>query len=245
MGLLNVLLVVIGVLVPQFFFGEVDSISGKYLMGKLDYGHDSRFIMIDSKYASQKGFFMRKEAYQAFIKMEEAALKDGVVLKIISAVRGFDEQKTIWNAKWSGERLVEGKNLSKTVPDPYQRALMILKFSSMPGCSRHHWGTDIDLNSLENSYFLTGKGKNIYNWLKTNASQYGFSNPYCEKGDLRQTGYEEEKWHWSFIPLSVKLLSVFKEKVKYQDFIHFKGCEEAEKVGIIENYVFGLNPDCK
>ncbi|MFM9004881.1 MAG: D-alanyl-D-alanine carboxypeptidase family protein [Flavobacteriales bacterium] len=40
-----------------------------------------------------------------------------------------------------------------------------MKFSSMPGTSRHHWGTDIDLNSVEPSYFLSGKGLLIYQWL--------------------------------------------------------------------------------
>ena len=43
----------------------------------------------------------------------------------------------------------------------------IMKYSSMPSTSRHHWGTDIDLNSLENSYFEKGEGKKYsIGWLQ-------------------------------------------------------------------------------
>ncbi|NJK84501.1 MAG: M15 family metallopeptidase [Saprospiraceae bacterium] len=51
------------------------------------------------------------------------------------------------------------KTAAATTPNPQERALKILKYSSMPGTSRHHWGTDIDLNSFSNSYFEQGEGK--------------------------------------------------------------------------------------
>ena len=84
------------------------------------------------------------------------AKRDSIDLKIISGTRNFYEQKAIWNRKW---------NLYNNL-NPIHRAKKILEYSSMPSTSRHHWGTDIDLNSLNNSYFNTGKGLKTYQWLK-------------------------------------------------------------------------------
>ncbi len=118
-----------------------------YLMGKFVPSKHPDFTVIKTKYASRNGMYMRKDAYSAFQKMHEAAIKDGVNLKIISATRPFDRQRSIWEAKWTGSRKVGGLDLSKTIADPSTRALKILEYSSMPGTSRHHWGTDIDLNN--------------------------------------------------------------------------------------------------
>jgi LAS superfamily LD-carboxypeptidase LdcB len=140
---------------------------------------------------------------------------------------------------------VEGKNLSASVADPAERARIILKYSSMPGTSRHHWGTDVDLNSIDPKYFETANGKKIYEWLSAHASEYGFCQPYNAKGNKRPAGYEEEKWHWSYMPLAKQCLNAYKAKVTYADFKGFLGYETAEKLKVIENYVMGINPDCK
>ncbi len=36
--------------------------------------------------------------------------------------------------------------------------------------------------------------------LTANAAKFGFCQPYNVKTDRK--GYNEEKWHWSFMPLS-------------------------------------------
>ena len=43
---------------------------------------------------------LEKNTYKAFKKMESAAEKDGINLKIVSAYRGYDRQKLIWNKKY-------------------------------------------------------------------------------------------------------------------------------------------------
>jgi len=48
----------------------------------------------------------------------------------------------------------------------------------MPGTSRHHWGTDVDLFSLDNKFFESGDGKIWYSWMVQNAAKYGFCQPY-------------------------------------------------------------------
>ncbi len=203
------------------------------LLGKFEPSKHADFVMIEKKYTSKASIYMRKEAYNAWKNMHAAAAKDGINLTIISATRNFDYQKGIWERKWNDAKY-KGK-------DDLQTALNILKYSSMPGTSRHHWGTDVDFNSLTPSYFTTGEGKKIYDWLVKNAGHYGFAQTYTSKKDGR-TGYEEEHWHWSYMPLSSQLLKQYNEKITYTDLTGFAGSQSAEAAKAIELYVNGIAP---
>ncbi|MEO1434114.1 MAG: M15 family metallopeptidase [Bacteroidota bacterium] len=216
-----------------------------YLMGKFDPSTHEAFTSIDEAFASKKGMFLRKDAYEAFKKMALDARQAGINLVIISATRPFNHQKRIWEAKWSGSRKVDGQDLSKTIADPAARAVKILTYSSMPGTSRHHWGTDFDVNSLEPSYFESGTGKKIYEWLAQNAADYGFCQPYSEKGADRQYGYEEEKWHWSYLPIAKNLTDQYILRINDEDLAGFRGSETAVEIDMIEKWVYGINPSCK
>ena len=152
-----------------------------YLMGKFDPATDSNFVKIPVQYANTATRYLRKEALEAFIRMHDAARADGIKLTIVSATRNFAAQKSIWEAKWEGRRLVEGANISNTIPDPAERALKILEYSSMPGTSRHHWGTDIDINSLNSNYFKKSPGKEVHTWLSAHAAAFGYCQTYSPK----------------------------------------------------------------
>lgn len=221
------------------------TISVEYLTGKFNPNKDKAFTEVDPEYTSRTGIFLQEEVYKEFIKMFYAAKNDGVNLKIISGTRNFNYQKTIWEQKWNGSRLVDGKNLANTVKDPVERATLILKYSSMPGTSRHHWGTDVDLNSMENKYFETTEGKKLYNWLCLNAHKYGFCQPFNALGDNRKTGYQEERWHWSYMPLSKIFLKKYEKKITYADITGFSGSQTATDIGVIKNYVMSVSGDCK
>lgn len=214
-----------------------------FLMGKFNPAKDTSFTLVDPEYASGGDFYLLKTTYKAFMQMFYAAQHDGVKLQIISATRNFTYQKNIWEQKWSGGRIVDGKNLAKAEPDPQKRAEIILKYSSMPGTSRHHWGTDVDLNNMNDSYFTGPTGKKVYDWLCANAARYGFCQPFNAK-KMRQNGYEEEKWHWSYLPLSKYFLEQYQRKVHYADIKGFAGSETAEKLDVIKNYVMSINKDC-
>jgi len=217
-----------------------------YIMGKFDPAEHEDFVVIADEYANRSGQYLHKETYAAFQEMYEAAKADGVNLQIISATRPFVVQKSIWEAKWTGQRLVQGgENLAETTPNPKERALKILRYSSMPGTSRHHWGTDIDLNNLNNSYFESGEGKAIYDWLSANAADYGFCQPYSPKGPDRPNGYNEEKWHWSYLPIAKPLTRMAEAKLTNDMIEGFQGAETAEQIHVVENYILGINPACK
>jgi len=157
---------------------EVDPhtiVSDGFLMGKFNADERKYFVRINKRYASRDGMYMQKLPYDAFRAMHAEAKKEGISLKILSALRSFGHQKSIWEAKWNGKRRVGSiRNIKRSIKDPIKRAFKILEYSSMPGSSRHHWGTDIDLNDFTNRYFEQGYGKKVYAWLVKNAPRYGF-----------------------------------------------------------------------
>lgn len=217
----------------------------EYIMGRFDPAKHPDFVSVDKKYADEEGYFLRKDTYESFAKMWEAAQADGVTLTIVSATRNFSKQKSIWEGKWTGNRLIEnGSNAAKKYPDPKTRALKILEYSSMPGSSRHHWGTDVDLNDLDNYTFEQGPGKKVYDWMLKHAAEYGFCQPYSRKGEERPNGYNEEKWHWSYMPVAKKLTDLAARSMTDDMIGGFKGAETAVKIGIVEKYVLGVNNDC-
>jgi len=217
----------------------------KYLMGDVDPANDPMFAKIPAKYIAGPRTYGHKDAVAAFVRMAEAAQANGYKLRIVSAFRSFSDQKQIWEDKWTGKTLVERGKLPQTVPNPEKRALKILEYSSMPGTSRHHWGTDFDLNSLNNSYFKTTEGKRTYDWLTQHAAEFGFCQTYTAKGEGRPTGYEEEKWHWSYIPVASWYLKQYPVDVGYERLTGFLGSDAAKGIDVIKNYVDGINPECR
>ncbi|MEZ4829404.1 MAG: M15 family metallopeptidase [Bacteroidia bacterium] len=224
-----------------------DTVAIEYLLGKFDPAKDTLFAKIADQHSrgSGRGAYLHRDCYAAFVKMYEAAKADGITLTILSATRNFNRQKEIWEGKWKGSTKVGGKDLSVSEPDPVARAKTILLYSSMPGTSRHHWGTDMDINSLDNHYFDEGKGKAEYEWLVAHGHEFGFCQPYTAKGDARPNGYEEERWHWSYMPLSKKYLASYQRQVSATMIGGFAGAETAGEINVIENYVMGVNPECK
>ena len=215
-------------LVLHSSFIRIPEFSKADLLGDINPSSHRDFDKLRSKYCS-KTAYLREESYDAFKDMWKAAKADGIQLIIVSATRNRTYQKGIWNRKW----LTFGGEES-------DRAQRILQYSSMPGTSRHHWGTDIDLNDLNNSYFESGEGAKIYEWLQNHAHEYGFYQPYTAFNPYRDTGYREEKWHWSYLPLAHRLQRAYRMLVDYDDLRGFMGDQYAEQLEVINNYVMGV-----
>jgi len=213
-----------------------EEISKSILMGKFNPSETKGFVAVPSEYCS-KSMHIQEEVLNAYLKMRAAALTEGVNLLIVSGTRTFNNQKDIWERKWESD-FTETK-------DSLATANKILLFSSMPGTSRHHWGTDIDLNSIDDDYFQTKEGLKIYNWLKAHAGEYGFCQTYSDKVETNRTGYSMEKWHWSYMPLSSKYLAAYVSTITYADIKGFKGDNLPERIGVIKNYVQGISGLCK
>lgn len=209
------------------------TLTADFILGKFDYKNHELFTLVNPKYTS-KTIYLNKDVYSAFLNMHNQAEKDGISLKIISGTRNFEEQKAIWERKWK-----KYNNLN-----PIDRAIKILEYSSMPSTSRHHWGTDMDLNSFTNSYFDHGRGKLEYQWLLENANKHGFYQVYTNK-DNGRTGYNLERWHWSYMPLANTYLDYYNNCVDYSDLNNFKGSELAKELNIIDCYVNGISNKAK
>ncbi len=186
-----------GASAEEDIFGGIDP--GDYVTGRFDPVKHRLFVSLADSGVPTDGRrqLLRREAAAALrlLYNDFRAAHPGVPFHVRSSTRTFVDQKSIWEAKWRrGESSREAKGLK-----PRERALEILRYSSMPGTSRHHWGTDFDLQVLRNDYYETGAGRVLYRWLVENARRYGFCQPYTRG---RSGGYSEEKWHWSYMPLA-------------------------------------------
>jgi len=220
-----------------------------YVTGQFNPAEHPQFVNLDKTAipASRKGMYLRKETAESLSSMLKDFKKEnpGITITVISATRNYYSQKRIWEMKWTGKRKVTGITSINSVKDPVRKGEYILRYSSMPGTSRHHWGTDFDINSLNNEYYSKGKGKIIYDWLVKNAGRYGFHQPYTAG---RNSGYNEEKWHWSYTPISKQFLKDWNslysaDKKQFFKNLSFKGAEHVLYLAPI--YVNSISSECK
>ena len=204
------------------------------LLGHVNPAQDSAFAALPGSMSSRSGLFLRTEACVAFQRMYEAAKRDGFTLTALSATRPFGHQASIWNRKW---KRPQAMGLA-----PFDRALDILRYSSMPGSSRHHWGTDVDVYSLDPETFESGEGTRVLAWLREHADNFGFVEVYTS--DSLRPGYQPEAWHWSYMPLADPYLEAINEAAEQGTlprFEGFEGAELADSLRIVEDFVNGIN----
>jgi LAS superfamily LD-carboxypeptidase LdcB len=152
-------------------------------------------------------------AAQPFLKMRAAAEAAGFDLAPVSSFRDFSRQLTIWNDKFNGARpLVDaaGRPLDTSELSPQTRIDSILLWSALPGASRHHWGTDVDLidrqaipagfrvRLLPEEFSTPGPFAAVAEWLESNAARFGFFRPFRGVN----SGVQAEPWHFSFAPVA-------------------------------------------
>ena len=141
----------------------------------------------------------------------------GFQLCIASAWRGFERQRQIWNGKAAGQRVVldgNGQALDVATLDEEALLFAMLRWSAVPGCSRHHWGTDIDVYdaaAVPQGYSLQlttdecvgcGPFAALHHWLddELSASDAVFFRPYAED----RGGIAPEPWHLSCRPVAAR-----------------------------------------
>lgn len=167
-------------------------------------------------------FLLHREMVQDFLKLRQKAAEAGFDLQIASAFRDYERQLKIWNAKARGERKLldhEGNVLEYSSLSPKELMFAILRWSALPGCSRHHWGTDIDVfdgsTQKAEEVQLTpsecegeGPAARLHEWLDSQLDQqaaFGFYRPYkTDRG-----GVAPEPWHLSYNPFSRRYHSFF------------------------------------
>lgn len=162
---------------------------------------------------AEPGHRLHPEAKNAFVAMQIAAAEAGFNLRPASSYRDFGRQLAIWNGKFDGVRPVLDANsqpLAALSLPPEQRIQAMLRWSALPGTSRHHWGSDLDVYdpdllpadtklALEPwEYQTDGYFYTLSQWLAANMARFGFYLPFAEA----HGGVAIEPWHLSYRPLA-------------------------------------------
>lgn len=165
------------------------------------------------------GVRMNEQAAAAFSTLQTRASDAGFQLSVASSYRSYERQLSIFNAKWGGDHSVFDDNDRALIREEHSEEEwlhLILRFSALPGTSRHHWGTDIDifdlirippgesLQLIQSEYRNGGIFEELTQWLdKLIASDdcEGFFRPY----DRDRGGVSEEPWHLSYEPVASTL----------------------------------------
>jgi len=149
------------------------------------------------------------------IELATRASAQGFELKIASSFRGFDRQLLIWNNKALGLRPVlddSGATIDIEKLTDREKIFAILRWSALPGASRHHWGTDIDVydaSRISPDYHVQltvaetendGPFAEFHQWLskEMQSSVCKFYRPYA----IDSGGIAPEPWHLSYAPVA-------------------------------------------
>ncbi|HEY7758377.1 MAG TPA: M15 family metallopeptidase [Burkholderiales bacterium] len=161
------------------------------------------------------GAALHRLAVEPFHDLCAAAVRDGIELAILSAYRDFDAQRAIWNRKFRGDRPLydrHGQPRDRQAMTEDELLEAILSWSALPGASRHHWGSDIDVfdcaamppgyrvQLLPEEYAPGGVFARLAHWLDANLERFGFFRPY----DVDRGGVHPEPWHISYAPVALR-----------------------------------------
>lgn len=158
---------------------------------------------------------VHRQLREPLLFLQARAASAGFILKVASSYRSFERQLLIWNNKARGLRPVlndAGEPIELNLLSPRDKVFAILRWSALPGASRHHWGTDIDVydgSRIATDYQLQltvaetqndGPFAEFHRWLDDELAlgNSDFFRPYAQ--DLG--GIAPEPWHLSYAPLA-------------------------------------------
>ncbi|MEP2936911.1 MAG: M15 family metallopeptidase [Gilvibacter sp.] len=192
-------------------------------------------------------FKLERATFEAFTKMKTAAALDGIDIEVVSAYRNYDRQNAIWTRKY--------KAFTAQGLHPLDAIKKIVEYSTIPGTSRHHWGTDIDMidgnaprpESVLQAKHFHGKGPfcKFKEWMNANATSYGFYEVYSDNANRK--GFKYEPWHFSYLPTSKPLLAAYR-KLDVKTMLREEkliGSEHFTKQFIdnyVQNNILDINP---
>ena len=175
--------------------------------------------------SSENNFQLTSETYNEFNKIKKELNELGINLKIVSGFRDYERQKIIWNEKCLGKRKIyddDDQIIDINFLSPKEIINSILRFSAIPGASRHHWGTEIDVideskiptkgfELTPGEFEKNGPFEILGSWLNEYLDRKSsFTRPYR----LDRQGVHPEPWHLSFKPQS----DLFKKAYTFEVF---------------------------
>lgn len=193
------------------------------------------------------GFKLRKNAHDAFLKMKTKALKDGIKIQIVSSYRNFDHQNRIWTRKYD--------KFTKQELSPEKVIKKIIEYSTIPGTSRHHWATDIDIIDsntvqpknvlMEKHFHGNGPYCKLKEWMDKHSESFGYYLVYTNNGNRK--GFKYEPWHYTYKPLSKGYLEEY-QKINLLEMLQKEKLSGSEHFtedfinNYIEQNILDINP---
>lgn len=183
----------------------------------------------------------------AFCAMQVAALQDGIDLQLVSAYRSFERQQYIWEDKY--------KRYTAQGLTPKEAIQRILEYSTIPGTSRHHWGTDIDITDVNapkqkrllvpEKFHGNGPFTLLHQWMKKNAQRFGFYLVYTKSPN--RTGFSYEPWHYTYLPEAKGYQKKYDSRTAFAYFkaVKMDGSAAIDATfweGYHTQFVLGVNP---
>lgn len=180
---------------------------------------DSKLVNIKDDPRRMSVLMCDRDAAKALPDLFSDAFDKGFELRIASAYRSFYKQFKIFDDKFKGKRPVLDANenpMDISSLSDEQKVLEIIRFSSIPGFSRHHFGTDFDIyavnllpegKQLELTAREYQKGNYFYKlgqYLSQNLNKFGFKRPFNGKGNIAF-----EPWHISFSKKADECIDAF------------------------------------
>lgn len=203
---------------------------------------------------SPEHVWLCKDVFPDFENLRQAAAHAGFSIKVESGYRSFERQLSIWNRKAKGELPLlneNGKCFREKAENDESLMRRILLWSALPGASRHHFGTDIDVvdsNAIPKDYNVEltpseceGMFAPFHAWLseqiESNKS-FGFARVF-EKGRGK---IQPEPWHLSHLPTARRIQEGFKEstlrKIYEESDLACKESVLSNLPELLENYVY-------
>jgi LAS superfamily LD-carboxypeptidase LdcB len=178
---------------------------------------------------------LQRDVLEPFLAMKEAAGLEGIAIETVSSFRDLAGQQGIWDRKYRGERPLfdrDGNVLDHARLAEAELIDAIVCWSAVPGGSRHHWGSEIDVidraavpdgyrvRLLPDEALPGGVFHRLHRWLDENMARYGFYRPYR----TYRGGVYPEPWHLSYAPVSTVALKaltaeLFEETVRASDIL--------------------------
>lgn len=216
--------------------------------------NDHENLILDAAAHGQSPYYIVSDALECAIhrdlvvpvrELKARARASGFELSIASGYRDFSRQLTLWNRKARGEAVVLGCDelpLDVSCLNEKEIVFAILRWSALPGASRHHWGTDFDVfdaAAIASDYSLKltvaetekdGPFFEFYRWLdaELSSNNLGFYRPYAQ--DLG--GVAREPWHISFKPTA----TIFQQRVSVASLTRvLASVDLAFKATVLEN----------
>ena len=164
------------------------------------------------------GIKVHKAIVEPFRILRDRAANEGIDLAVASGFRSYHRQKTIFDEKWQGKRSVlsdDDSLLDRSEFEDSEWLDRILRFSALPGTSRHHWGTDIDVFDraalsagqqpalLPSEYQEKGVFARLGEWLQELIG-HDDAEEFFRPHDVDAGGVAVEPWHLSFRPTADK-----------------------------------------